>query len=115
MASGKGGSRNAKFLQCSRKVPLDNGLSHVPHNFHKENKSLYNHVNLDLNTAFHKNILFGFKYIEFSKNLIILQIKGKDILNSIQNFTKSFYHLQKRDRFRSVTINELLYNNGLCC
>ena len=72
MASGKGGSRNAKFLQCSRRslLIMDCPMSHTT--FIKENKSLYNHLNLDLNTAFHRNILFGFKYIEFSKNSISL-------------------------------------------
>lgn len=43
-----------------QKVPLEDGLSHVPHDSENRKKSLHNYLSLDLNSAFHKNISFSF-------------------------------------------------------
>lgn len=56
-----------------QKVPLDDGLSHILTTLIKEKKqSLLNYLSLDLNSAFYENILFSFKYTEFSRNLITI-------------------------------------------
>lgn len=75
---------------------MDRPISH-PTFLREKKQGLYNYLSMDLTSAFHKNILFHFKYAVFSRNSITLLIKGR--IYFIQNF-KSFYTPQKSGQFQ---------------